>query len=191
MTSWFPPTLETPRLILRPLQQDDDTAVFLYASNPNLTRYTLFETHRTIDESRWFVNEYAQSRYAAKEPEPLGILIKDDPLGMIVGSVGAFWVSQPHGVMEMGYTLSEPHWGRGYIVEAAQALMRFVFDDYAIQRLQARVIVGNAASERVVQKLGFTREGVLRSFILRRGSWWDLAIWSLLRGEFDRMVVPR
>ena len=52
---WRPPTLEIPRLILRPVTPADAAAVFLYASNPAVTRFTLFETHQTIDDSRWFV----------------------------------------------------------------------------------------------------------------------------------------
>jgi len=182
---WTPPTLETERLILRPVTDDDATAVFLYASNPNVTRFTLFETHQSIEESHWFVNSYRQSRYVNKEPDPLGIVLKNDPVQMMIGALGAHWVSQPNGTMEIGYSIGEPYWGRGIIVEAATALIRFVFTEYAVERLQARVFLGNDASDRVLTKLGFTREGVLRSLVLRRGQWWDIAMWSLLRGEWE------
>jgi RimJ/RimL family protein N-acetyltransferase len=189
--AWTPPTIETERLVLRPVTPADATAVFLYASNPNLTRFTLFETHQTIDDSRWFVNDYVQSRYVSREPDPLGIVIKRDPLGMVVGAVGAHWVSQPNGTMEMGYSIAEPYWGRGLVAEAAGAVTRYVFTEYAVERLQARVIAGNDASERVVQKLGFTREGVLRSLVLRRGRWVDIIMYSLLRSEWESASLPR
>lgn len=182
---WKPPTLESDRLILRPVTEEDATAVFLYASNPNLTRYTLFETHQSIEQSRWFVGSYAHSRYTAKEPDPLGIVIKEDPVGMIVGALGAFWVSQPNGTMEMGYSIAEPFWGRGYIPEACKALIDYVFAEYAVERLQSRVFVENVASERVLEKLGFRKEGVLRSFVFRRNQWWDIAMWSILRSEWQ------
>jgi [ribosomal protein S5]-alanine N-acetyltransferase len=182
---WTPPTLETERLILRPVTPDDATAVFIYASNPNVTRYTLFETHQTEQDSRWFVIDYVRSRYACKEPDPFAIVIKDDPVGLMVGALGAHWVSQPNGTMELGYSIGEPHWGRGYVTEAATALIRLVFSEYAVERVQARVILGNEASERVLEKLGFTREGVLRSAVFRRGRWWDLAMHSILRAEWE------
>ncbi len=182
---WRPPTLETERLILRPVTEDDATGVFLYASNPNLTRFTLFETHQTIEESFWFVKTYAHSRYASNEPDPLGIVIKSDPVGLIVGALGAHWVSQPNGTMEMGYSIGEPFWGRGYIPEAARALIDYLFANYAVERLQARVFVGNDSSDRVLEKLGFTKEGVLRSVVFRRGAWLDLSMWSLLRFEWQ------
>jgi len=189
--AWTPPTIETERLVLRPVTPGDATAVFLYASNPNLTRFTLFETHQTIDDSRWFVNDYVHSRYVNREPDPLAIVVKGDPLGAMVGAIGAHWASQPNGTMEMGYSIAEPYWGRGLVTEAAAAVTRQVFTEYAVERLQARVIAGNDASERVLQKLGFTREGVLRSLILRRGRCVDVIMYSLLRSEWESASLPR
>jgi [ribosomal protein S5]-alanine N-acetyltransferase len=186
---WTPPTLRTERLLLRPVTPDDVQAVFDYASNPNVTRFTIFETHQTIEESRWFVGDYARSRYACKEPDPFAIALKGEPNQMI-GALGAHWASQPNGTMEMGYAIAEPYWGRGLVVEAAAEVMRFVFTEYAVERLQARVFVGNDSSERVLQKLGFSREGVLRSLIFRRGAWHDLVIYSLLRPEWEGRATP-
>jgi ribosomal-protein-alanine N-acetyltransferase len=188
---WAPPVLMTERLVLRPVTAADAPAIFLYASNPNLTRFTLFETHQTIDDSLWFATDYVRSRYASREPDPFGIVLKVDPVPTVIGSLGAHWVSQPNGTMEFGYAIAEPYWGRGLVAEASRALMRYVFTEYAVERLQARVIVGNEASERVLAKLGFTREGVLRSFILRRGRYWDVAMYSLLRGEWEASSSPR
>lgn len=182
---WKPPTLETNRLLLRPVTEADAPAIFAYASNPAVTRFTLFETHQTIDDSRWFITEYAKSLYASQEPEPFALVLKDDPLRTMIGSLGAHWASHANGTMEFGYALAEPYWGRGLMVEAATALIRFVFAEYAVERLQARVLVGNAASERVLQKLGFMKEGVLRRSLLRRAQWWDLAMYSLVRAEWD------
>ena len=188
---WAPPVLMTERLVLRPVTAADAPAIFLYASNPNLTRFTLFETHQTIGDSLWFATDYVRSRYASREPDPFGIVLKGDPVPTVIGSLGAHWVSQPNGTMEFGYAIAEPYWGRGLVAEASRALIRYVFTEYAVERLQARVIVGNEASERVLAKLGFAREGVLRSFILRRGRHWDVAMYSLLRGEWEASISPR
>jgi [ribosomal protein S5]-alanine N-acetyltransferase len=187
---WMPPTFETNRLILRPILPADAPAVFLYCSNPAVTRFTLFETHQTIDDSRWFTVEYTRSRYANREPDPFGIVLKADPLKTVVGAMGIHWAAQPNLVMEFGYSLAEPYWGRGLIAEAAGPVIRCVFEEYAVERLQAQVFVGNDASERVLQKLGFTREGVLRSYIERRGRRWDIVMYSLLRAEWERRQTP-
>ena len=110
---WLPPTLETDRLILRPVVPDDTTAVFMYASNPNVTRFTLFETHQTVEDSRWFVIDYVRSRYSCKEPDPFAIVIKDDPVGLMVGALGAHWVSKPNGTMELATASATPGGGSG------------------------------------------------------------------------------
>ena len=187
---WAPPVLQTERLILRPITAADARAIFLYASNPNLTRFTLFETHQTIDDSLWFATDYVRSRYASREPDPFGIVLKADPIRTVVGSLGAHWVSQPNGTMELGFSLAEPYWGRGLVAEAARAVIGYVFGEYAVERLQAQVFVGNDASERVLRKLGFTREGVLRSLVLRRGRWWDVVMYSVLSAEFSGTKPP-
>lgn len=187
--NWRPPTLETERLILRPVTEDDAASVFLYASNPNLTRFTLFETHQTIEDSRWFVNTYAHSRYSSKEPDPFGIVLKNDSDSTVVGALGAHWVSQPNGTMEIGYSIGEPFWGHGFIAEAAHVLIDYLFANYAVERLQARVFVGNHASDRVLEKLGFTKEGILRSVVFRRGEWLDTAMWSFLRLEWQSRAM--
>jgi [ribosomal protein S5]-alanine N-acetyltransferase len=105
---WTPPTLETERLILRPIVPDDAQAVFQYASNPAVTRFTLFETHRTIDDSRLFTEEYTRTRYANREPDPFGIVLKDNQRQTVVGALGAYWASQPNLTMEFGYSIAEP-----------------------------------------------------------------------------------
>jgi [ribosomal protein S5]-alanine N-acetyltransferase len=183
--AWQPPTLETPRLLLRPVTSADAGSVYLYASNPAVTRFTLFETHRSIDDSKWFVIDYVRSRYVSREPDPLAVVLKDDPLQRMVGAVGAHWASQPNGTMELGYSLAEPYWGRGLTTEAAGVLTDHVFTEYPVERIQAQAFVGNESSGKVLEKLGFQREGVLRSLVFRRGRHWDTIMYSLIRSEWE------
>ncbi|MCE9531146.1 MAG: GNAT family N-acetyltransferase [Planctomycetes bacterium] len=186
---WKPPTLETPRLILRPLEESDAPDIFLYASNPNVTRFTLWEAHETIDDTLAFLGDYPFTRYPNKEPDPVGIILKDDPTRSVIGTVGCFWVSRKDGVMELGYNLAEPYWGRGIIVEAARMLLDFVFREYQVNRVQARVLGGNDASGRVACKLGMNHEGTLRATLLHRGNYVDVHYYALLRGEWADHAV--
>jgi ribosomal-protein-alanine N-acetyltransferase len=182
---WKPPTIETPRLILRALDIDDAVDIFLFSSNPRMTRYTLWNTHETINDSRQFLSDYPVSRYANCEPDPIAIVLKDDPIRSVVGTIGCFWAPKKDAVMELGYNLAEPYWGRGIIVEAATALIDFVFREYAVERIQARVLQGNESSGRVAEKLGMTFEGTLRSFLVVRGERVDVGYYSLLRKEWS------
>lgn len=184
--AWRPPTLETERLYLRALDETDADAVFAYAGNPNMTNYTLWETHRTLEDSLLFVRDYAMSRYCERVPEPLGMTLRERP-DWVIGSMGCFWVSKPNAIMELGYAIGEPYWGQGLVVEAARVLLDHTFTEYPVERMQARVIVENRASHRVLQKLGFVYEGSQRASLFRRGKFWDVAYYSVLRAEWEQL----
>lgn len=183
---WKPPVLETERLILRPLDERDVGDVFLYASNPNLSRHTLFNMHETLDDSLFFVRDYLLSRYANAEPDPLGIVLRADTLRSVIGGIGCHWISRTDSVMELGYALAEPYWGRGLIAEAGRALIDFVFREYAVERVQARVFDGNSASGRVAEKIGMKLEGTLRSCMLVKGKRRDVDMYAILRCDWAR-----
>jgi ribosomal-protein-alanine N-acetyltransferase len=181
-SNWSPPTLETPRLLLRPVTDADAPALFAACSNPRLTEHTVFDTHRSIEETRNFLATYARLKYATGEPDPLGIAFRDRP-DEVIGCAGAHWRTQQDSCLEFGYWVAEEHWGRGIATEAAGALVRHVFDAFPVERLQARVFTGNDASCRVLEKLGFTREGVLRSGAFVKGRFRDVILFALLRGD--------
>jgi ribosomal-protein-alanine N-acetyltransferase len=185
---WRPPALTTTRLVLRPFTAADAAPLFEHARNPNVTRYTLWDAHRSIEETRTFVNEYAMFRYREGMAEPYAVTIPPDPKP--IGSCGCFWAAQPNRCMELGYWIAEPYWGKGIMAEACRALVDHTFREYEPERLQARVIAGNGASSRVLEKLGFQFEGKLRSGLFRREKFEDLLIYSVLRGEWIEQTAP-
>jgi len=185
-THWLPPVMTTARLRLRPLVTGDVTAVYEYSSNPQMTTYTLWETHITHHESLMYVREYSLSRYREQVPEPLGITLLEDDRDWVIGTIGCFWASKPNGTMELGYSIAEPHWGHGYAVEASQAMLAYCFANYPIERVQARCFRENSSSARVMQKLGMQFEGTLRRSLFRRERYWDLHYYSILREEWTR-----
>jgi [ribosomal protein S5]-alanine N-acetyltransferase len=155
---WRPLTLTTPRLVLRPFVEADAGPLFAHAKNPNVTRFTLWDYHRSETESLAFVRDYAQLRYREGMPEPYAITLASDP-ATPVGSCGCFWASEPNRTMELGYWVAEPFWGQGIAVEACRAVIDYVFREIQPMRIQARVIAGNEASQRVLEKLRFPYEG--------------------------------
>jgi len=184
MTSdWRPPTLETPRLILRAITESDADAILRYAGNPKVTEYTLFETHRGIEDTLFFIREIAFKQYAERLPGPFGICWKEDPATMI-GAIGCRWATEANKTMELGYVVAEEFWGKGITAEAARAVIDYVFANYDCVRVQAHCMTGNTASERVMQKLGMKPEGCLRQAVFRRGRSWDMVIYSVLCDEW-------
>lgn len=180
--SWRPPVLKTERLTLRPLEERDAPAVFAYASNPNVTRYTLFDTHRTIADAFAFAGDYARNSYLEGAPAPLAVVLNETDA--LIGTIGCRWASLPNRCMELGYAVGERYWNRGYGTEAARALIANVFASYEVERVQAHHMTGNEASGCVMRKLGMTKEGVIRSALLHRGRFVDMHVYSVLRGEW-------
>lgn len=189
MTSdWRLPTLETPRLVLRAINEADADAIFRYAGNPNVTAYTIFETHRGIEDTFAFIRDIALKQYAEQLPGPYGICWKEDAAGLL-GTVGCRWATQANKTMELGYAIAEELWGRGLAAEASRAVIDYVFANYDVVRVQAHCMAENAASERVMQKLGMKYEGRLRQATFRRGQSWDMVLYSVLRSEWPAHSV--
>jgi len=170
---WQPPTIETSRLILRPIQLADAESIFDYAKNPNVCKYTLWETHQSVADSLSYIKDYIFDYYSKGVPEPLGIALKENPQ-KVIGTVGCYWTSKQAKAMELGYAISEDYWGKGLVAEASQAMMDYCFKEFSLKRIQARCKVENKPSARVMEKVGMIHEGTLKSAIFHRNRFWDM-----------------
>lgn len=184
--SWRPPQLESERLCLRPFCETDVEALFAIASNPNVTRYTLWEAHQSPNVTRSFLRGYAQERFVEQVPDAYGVFLKAN--GALIGGVGAHWASRADHCMEFGYWIAEPFWGRGFAAEAARTLLNHVFAKYDVERAQAHFIDGNDASGKVMTKLGLKFEGVRRHGVLHRGVFKDIYCFAVLRSEWNAAI---
>jgi RimJ/RimL family protein N-acetyltransferase len=119
-----------------------------------------------------------------REGSGLRLAVTVKPGGRVVGTMGLD-VSRRHARAELTYMVARECWGRGYATEAARAVVRYGFEVLGLQRIQATHFPDNPASGRVMEKLGMSREGVLRQYVRRRGVPADLVLYSLLRGEFE------
>jgi RimJ/RimL family protein N-acetyltransferase len=178
-----PPTIETSRLTLRPLTIEDDEAIYAYGQDPEVSRYVLFETHNNIEDSRTFLRTTLEL-YAKCEPCGLGIVLKGEQ--KLIGTIGYINWNEKHMRTEIGYALSKPYWGRGYVTEAAIALIDRLFRDSDLIRIEARCDVRHTASSRVMEKAGMKFEGVLRKQVFSKGEHRDMKIYSILRDEWER-----
>lgn len=182
---WTPPQLETKRLILRPLVQSDAENIFEYAKNPNVSLFTLWEPHKTVTDSLNFIVDYAHSLYREKVPEPFAITLRENP-NKVIGTVGCFWVSKSSKSMELAYAVAESYWGKGLVTEASEAVVDYCFKTFEINRMQARCKTENKASARVMEKIGMTFEGTLKSAIFHRNRFWDMHYYSVLKDDWNK-----
>lgn len=105
----------------------------------------------------------------------------DQPVGWIT-LVVTNWT---HGLAEIGYALSTPFQARGIMPAALTILVRDVFTNTRLRRLEARCSTENVASIRVLEKLGFVREGLLRAYFILDGRRVDNFLYSLLREDYE------
>lgn len=175
------PTLETERLILRKMVLNDAEAVFAYASNSEVSRYTLWETHRSIEDSRAFL-EFATQKYENGGEPDWGIVYRGN--GCLVGACGLVNWEAEHARAEVGFVLSREYWGRGLMSEAVRAILRFGFERMNLNRIEARCIAENAASARVMEKAGMAYEGTLRQREYIKGAYRDIKLYAILKKGF-------
>jgi [ribosomal protein S5]-alanine N-acetyltransferase len=156
-----PDRIETARLVLRRLESTDATAVYQYASDPDVTRFMDWPTHTAREQSVAFV-DFATSAWASGREFTWAITLAGS--GALAGVVGC----RPSGhAVDFGYVLARDQWGKGYATEAAKSVLGWVTSLDDIVRVWATCDVDNAASAHVLEKLGLLREGILRNWSIR------------------------
>ncbi|WP_261134385.1 GNAT family N-acetyltransferase [Bacillus sp. Marseille-Q3570] len=168
------PKIETERLILRKITLDDAEDMYSYASDEEVTRFVTWNTHSSSSDTIEFINSFLP-QYDA----PWGIELKEN--GKCIGTVHFVWWQPEHKAAEIGYVLSKEYWGRGLITEAARAVITFGFESMDLVRIQARCFLENKGSERVMEKLGMSFEGISRKGMYVKGEHKDLKVYSIIK----------
>ena len=106
--------------------------------------------------------------------------------GSKIGLIGHFPVP---GCLEIAYGLIPSEWGKGYCSEAAQIMVDYLFLSKEIIRIQAHADVRNVASQRVLEKTNFKKEGIVRKSNFRKGEWRDRYLFSILREEWKEPKI--
>jgi ribosomal-protein-alanine N-acetyltransferase len=119
------------------------------------------------------------------------IFLIEDKKGSELGYIAYFDTGDARGCKGIGYMLQPAERGKGYGSEAVQMMVDYLFLNHDIVRIQAETHPDNAGSQRVLQKAGFTKEGLIRKSFFSRGVYRDTAMWSILREEWKRpRVLP-
>ena len=174
------PTLRTARLRLRPFTDSDVDALFVLHSKPAVLRYWDAPPWRERTQAERFVERCAEM---AREGSGARLAIEVAATGVFIGWCGLAR-NLPFRSAKMGYCLDDSAWGHGLATEAAGALLRWAFDAFELNRVQAETDTRNAASARVLEKLGFMREGTLREDCIVEGVVSDSWVYGLLRRDW-------
>jgi ribosomal-protein-alanine N-acetyltransferase len=175
------PELETSRLRLRQLREDDAPAIFVIRGDYAVTRYNIGRPYRHLSQARELVQSIHRS-YRDQRSIRWGIVLK--PTDEVIGMCGYnYWSREDHRA-SIGYDLARLYWGNGIMPEALNAIIRFGFERMALNRVEADASVYNDASTRVLYKLGFQQEGRQREQYYEDGRYHDLLLFALLRREY-------
>lgn len=185
--SLITPTLQTERLRLRPFTSADDDALFRLHSSDRVLRY--WDSPPWVDRTR---AERFLATCVRMAEEETGVRLAVDLLSdsAFIGWCALSRWNQEHRSASLGYCFDDAAWGRGYATESGRALLQWGFDTLNLNRVQAEADTRNAASARVLEKLGFVREGTLREDCIVRGEVSDSWVYGLLRREWPPTPAP-
>lgn len=176
----LPEILETPRARLRPYRFEDVEDVLTFAVDPEWARYLPVPQPYSEQDARTFI---AQQVLLDRSKNPAWAI---EVAGVVIGGVN-LRLEPEHHLGELGYSVARAHWGKGIASEVARTVLDTVFSTLpTLNRIRAMADSRNRASQRVMEKLGLVREGVLRHNRVVRGEFVDEVWYGLLRSEWER-----
>ena len=179
----LPEQIETERLVLRVRTVADAEVIFDYASRPEVSYPAGFPPVKTLEDEIYYLEHILPERNQKDNlPAGYGIVIKGTD--KIIGSVD-FPHRHEDDVLEIGYTLHPDYWGRGYVPEAARALVKLAFKELNLHKIELTCFGYNPQSQRVAEKLGFTLEARIRDRKDAQGNRCDDLRYGLLKSEWE------
>jgi ribosomal-protein-alanine N-acetyltransferase len=185
MPTLAPTVLETERLTLRWLTPGDAEAQFAIFSDPRVMRYwsspawtDMAQSHAAIEHTLQAYRDGSALRFA--------VVLKET--GAMIGYVNLYAFHDTNRRCDIGYALASIHWGRGYLPEALRALIAHGFDALGLNRIEADIDPRNEASAKVLEKLGFEREGYMKERWIVNGEVCDTAFYGLLKSNWNSRI---
>jgi ribosomal-protein-alanine N-acetyltransferase len=175
-----PDRIESQRVLVRLLQEADLPSLLAMNSNAEVTALLPYATWNCLaDGTAW----YDRMRGIEAGGSALQFVIVSKSANVTIGTCLLFRLEEASGRAELGYALAREYWGQGVMREALTELLRAAFGSMGLRRIEAEVNTRNAASARLLTRLGFTKEGLLRKRWVVKGHAEDVEVFGLLRGE--------
>jgi [ribosomal protein S5]-alanine N-acetyltransferase len=171
------PVLETKRLLFREITEGDAEKIFSILSIDEVTSHYGQESLININQAIEFIRLF-QKKYDEKSGIRWGIERKDTK--QLIGTIGFHALVSKHKRAEIGYEIHPNHWRQGFASEAVSKMLSYGFKDLGLSRIGAVVFTENAASNKLLIKMGFEREGILKNYIFQNGRSHDTIVYSIL-----------
>ena len=178
-------TLETGRLILRRAVPEDAAPMFRnWASDPEVTKYLTWPTHKDVSVSQWVLDSWIRE-YEKDDSYVWMIELKE--LGQPIGSISVVRMRQDIGEAEVGYCMGKAWWHRGIMTEALGAVIDFLFREAGMERVCARHDPNNPHSGAVMGKCKMQYEGTLRASDRNNQGICDASVYAILHSDWERL----
>lgn len=174
------PVIETERLLLRRITNDDVNEVFELRSNPETMKFIPRPLVKNNEEALEHI-AMIEDKIVTNEGINWGVSLKDD--SKLLGIIGYYRLQPENHRAEIGYILLPEFHGKGIIPEAVNRLITYGFDDMKLHSIEAVIDPENYASEKVLQKCGFVKEGHFKESDFYEGKYLDKVIYSLLNSK--------
>jgi [ribosomal protein S5]-alanine N-acetyltransferase len=182
------PAIYTDRLLLRNFIQSDALSIYEIFSNDSVTKFYDIDSFTQHEQAENFVNaRISLNEEFGKRAFRWAICIKSEP-NVVIGSCGFHSINKSFSSIEIGYELNQAFWGKNIAYEAVEAMLNYCFKNnfpFSINRVSATTNLDSVKSIKLLNKLGFTEEGVLRQYGYWKNKFHDVRLFSLLYSEWQ------
>jgi ribosomal-protein-alanine N-acetyltransferase len=177
------PVIETERFLLRQMTLEDAQAVFEILSDAEVTKDMGEDPFSSIEQAKGLIN-FMNDLYNRNIAFRCGIIKKDDD--SLIGTCGFNgWEIHRGSRGEIGYDLGKPYWRQGYMTEILRSLITFGFETMGLYRIEAFTNLDATPSIKLLGKLGFQEDGILRGYAYFHEEYWDQRCFSILKKDWD------
>jgi [ribosomal protein S5]-alanine N-acetyltransferase len=176
------PRMETDRLVLRQVTKEDAEDMLMYLSDQDVMKHYGMEPFKSLDDVLDEIFWY-HSIFEKNTGIRWGITLKGQ--NKVIGSCGFLNIAPQHYRSEIGFELSKDFWGQGIASEALDLVIKYGFEQLKLHRIQALIEPLNFSSQKLVERKGFIKEGLLRNYEFTCGKFDDLFMYSILRDDYE------
>ncbi len=181
------PNIELGDLKLRDLMLKDKERYFQMMSDPEVTQFLSDEDVPTsVDEAEREIKFWGGLFY---RKQSIFWAIADSKTDEFIGTIGFNNWNFTNGRAEISYDLIQDYWGKGIMTRCLNNVLIFAFKNMGLNRIEARTMLSNGASQRLLDKTGFTREGVQRGYRIIRGKSTDIVLYGLVKDEYGGFLA--
>ncbi len=174
--------IETNRLILRNYCENDLNNISRLKSNPLIWKFSSKKVTNSIEESKKYLESILKN-YLEKRNDFQALFLKETK--EFIGEAGILSSNRQNNRAVIGYNLLPRYWNNGYATEITKALVKYLFEEEKVERIEALAADENKASKKVLEKSGFIQEGLLRNFAYIESKYIDVCYYGIISSDYQ------